>query len=54
MLWLSKINNNDFYVGRRARIYYKDLKEFVEGNLTCAYRKSTLRFYNIKNETFFC
>ena len=52
MLWSPKNNDNEFYVGRMARIYYKEreykdkqiIKEFVEGELI--YIKKSL---NIKD-----
>jgi len=44
MLWSPKKNDNNFYIGRKARIYYKENpKEFAEGELT--YIKKSL---NIK------
>ena len=35
MLWSPKKNDNNFYIGRKARIYYKEKPtEFAEGDLT--------------------
>jgi hypothetical protein len=32
-MWQPKCKNNDFYIGRTARIYYKKDKEYFEGKL---------------------